>query len=329
MGNPYDMTNPSNVRPQKFDFERQGIFSFGLPDVQERLEEKLPIQINLPGGGRPKSIKSGNVVPAKFTSKKNQDAYKGLEVSGPRLGMLSRSPNYFYQMISNPMSSGANTNVRFSTKSPREKFADVIKDYHKGKLSEITTRRFEQKRFFDKEHGMDKKFFDFFSKLGFPIPKYYSSKKYDKEGKENPGRGETNITTYPRNLRKNAYQDLVNKAIIAKDQLVNDFKNKKISKGNFLMQKEGIDSQMNLIHRDLSKLGLQIVVTNSKGKLTTFGKNMTLTQLYNDIPKNYRLNIMPVSYQRKSTERTKDFYMKGEGFKQGGLVGISHLIRPL
>ena len=33
------------------------------------------------------------------------------------------------------------------------------------------------------------------------------------------------------------------------------------------MQKEGIDSQMNLIHRDLSKLGLQIVVTNPKGKL--------------------------------------------------------------
>ena len=63
-----------------------------------------------------------------------------------------------------------------------------------------------------------------------------------------------------------------------------------------------------------------------KGKIKTFGKEKNLAQLINDIPKSYKLNIIPVS---KKNKRTIDTITKPPGKKNGGIVGISHLIRPL
>ena len=77
---------------------------------------------------------------------------------------------------------------------------------------------------------------------------------------------------------------------------------------------------------DLRKLGLVVVSVSPKGKIKTFGKEKNLVQLINDIPKSYKLNIIPVS---KKNKRTIDTITKPPGKKDGGIVGISHLIRPL
>ena len=99
-----------------------------------------------------------------------------------------------------------------------------------------------------------------------------------------------------------------------------------MSKGKFLEQKNAIDNQINLVSRDLRKLGLVVVSVSPKGKIETFGKEKNLVQLINDIPKSYKLNIIPVS---KKNKRTIDVITKPPGKKDGGIVGISHLIRPL
>ena len=77
----------------------------------------------------------------------------------------------------------------------------------------------------------------------------------------------------------------------------------------------------------LSDLGKEInTAFNIQGKIESFGKEKNLVQLINDIPKSYKLNVIPVSKQNK---RTLDVITKPAGKKDGGIVGISHLIRPL
>jgi hypothetical protein len=125
---------------------------------------------------------------------------------------------------------------------------------------------------------------------------------------------------------KRNYQTIIDNAIASKNSLVVKFKNKEISKGKFLEQKNAIDNQINLVSRDLRKLGLVVVSVSPKGKIESFGKEKNLVQLINDIPKSYKLNVIPVSKQNK---RTLDAITKPAGKKDGGIVGISHLIRPL
>ena len=146
-----------------------------------------------------------------------------------------------------------------------------------------------------------------------PTPSYYKDAQY--------------ITTGGKNAMKRNYQTIIDNALASKNSLVAKFKNKEMSKGKFLEQKNAIDNQINLVSRDLRKLGLEVVSVSPKGKIQTFGKSKNLIQMFNDIPNTYTLNIIPVA---KKNKRTIDVITKEAGkLKDGGIVGISHLIRPL
>ena len=289
MSNPFDFTNPSKIRPtDDFDYERESIFKQGLPDLEERLANAI-IEINLPGGGG-----------SARTSTRG-----GIEKTGVFNKIFGKNQQDFFNFVSKIL---PNTGLNL-----RQIFGKVMKDTGVG-----DTGRFASKRFFDREHGMDQKFFKMAQELGIPVSAYYSRPTY--------------LTTYQRNLKKNTYQSLVNKLNLQKNDLVSKFKNKEISKGKFLEQKSAIDKEFSMINRDLSKLGLEIVVSKPGGGTVTYGKSKNLTYLYQDIPKSYRLNIIPKSKETRALvgdKRKINLVMKPPGLKKGGILSIDDTIKTL
>lgn len=265
-------------------YDRESIFNMGLTsDPNERLAEKLPIEINLPGGARTKVIKPRE--------------YKGQTKEG-KVQTIYNTPTLFSRFLDTPIGQAGST-IRTKFLTALGKPTTTKKDVT-GKEKYSTS--------LEREHGLSKASMD--AKL--PIPSYYKDAQY--------------ITTTGRNAMKRNYQTIIDNAIASKNSLVAKFKNKEMSKGKFLEQKNAIDNQINLVSRDLRKLGLVVVSVSPKGKIETFGKEKNLVQLINDIPKSYKLNIIPVS---KKNKRTIDTITKPPGKKNGGIVGISHLIRPL
>ena len=265
-------------------YDRESILNMGLTlDPNERLAEKLPIEINLPGGGRTKVFK-----PREYTGQTKEG----------KVQTIYNTPSLFTKFLDTPIGKIGNT-IRTKFLAALNKPTTTKKDVT-GKEKYSTS--------LEREHGLSKASMD--AKL--PIPSYYKDAQY--------------ITTGGRNAMKRNYQTIIDNAIASKNSLVAKFKNKEISKGKFLEQKNAIDNQMNLVSRDLRKLGLVVVSVSPKGKIETFGKEKNLVQLINDIPKSYKLNIIPVS---KKNKRTIDAITKPPGRKDGGIVGISHLTRPL
>tara|TARA_R100000908_G_C3713159_1_gene118947 strand:+ start:42 stop:914 length:873 start_codon:yes stop_codon:yes gene_type:complete len=265
-------------------YDRESILNMGLTlDPNERLAEKLPIEINLPGGGRTKVFK-----PREYTGQTKEG----------KVQTIYNTPSLFTKFLDTPIGKIGNT-IRTKFLAALNKPTTTKKDVT-GKEKYSTS--------LEREHGLSKASMD--AKL--PIPSYYKDAQY--------------ITTGGRNAMKRNYQTIIDNAIASKNSLVAKFKNKEISKGKFLEQKNAIDNQMNLVSRDLRKLGLVVVSVSPKGKIETFGKTTNLVQLINDIPKSYKLNIIPVS---KKNKRTIDAITKPPGRKDGGIVGISHLTRPL
>jgi hypothetical protein len=288
MSNPYDLTNPSNIRPsfdpKDFDFTlpKGSLSSLGLTlDPNQRLAEKLPIEINLAGGGGSKKLRE----------------YKGQTKEG-KVQTIYNTPTLFSRFLDTPIGQAGST--------IRTKFLAALGKPITTKKDVTGKERYSTS--LEREHGLSKASMD--AKL--PIPSYYKDAQY--------------ITTGGRNAMKRNYQTIIDNAIASKNSLVAKFKNKEISKGKFLEQKNAIDNQINLVSRDLRKLGLVVVSVSPKGKIESFGKEKNLVQLINDIPKSYKLNVIPVSKQNK---RTLDVITKPAGKKDGGIVGISHLIRPL
>ena len=265
-------------------YDRESILNMGLTlDPNERLAEKLPIEINLPGGGRTKVFK-----PREYTGQTKEG----------KVQTIYNTPSLFTKFLDTPIGKIGNT-IRTKFLAALNKPTTTKKDVT-GKEKYSTS--------LEREHGLSKASMD--AKL--PIPSYYKDAQY--------------ITTGGRNAMKRNYQTIIDNAIASKNSLVAKFKNKEISKGKFLEQKNAIDNQINLVSRDLRKLGLVVVSVSPKGKIETFGKEKNLVQLINDIPKSYKLNIIPVS---KKNKRTIDAITKPPGRKDGGIVGISHLTRPL
>ena len=265
-------------------YDRESILNMGLTlDPNERLAEKLPIEINLPGGGRTKVFK-----PREYTGQTKEG----------KVQTIYNTPSLFTKFLDTPIGKIGNT-IRTKFLAALNKPTTTKKDVT-GKEKYSTS--------LEREHGLSKASMD--AKL--PIPSYYKDAQY--------------ITTGGRNAMKRNYQTIIDNAIASKNSLVAKFKNKEMSKGKFLEQKNAIDNQINLVSRDLRKLGLVVVSVSPKGKIETFGKEKNLVQLINDIPKSYKLNIIPVS---KKNKRTIDAITKPPGRKDGGIVGISHLTRPL
>ena len=167
MSNPFDFTNPSKIRPtDDFDYERESIFKQGLPDLEERLANAI-IEINLPGGGSARTSTRG-----------------GIEKTGVFNKIFAKNPNAFYNFITKAL---PNTGLNL-----RQIFGKVIKD-----TSPVQSTRFKNKRFFDREHGMDVKFSKMAQEMGFPVSSYYSRPTY--------------MTTYQRNQLKKTYSLKVQK----------------------------------------------------------------------------------------------------------------------
>ena len=240
-------------------YDRESIFNMGLTsDPNERLAEKLPIEINLPGGARTKVIKPRE--------------YKGQTKEG-KVQTIYNTPTLFSRFLDTPIGQAGST-IRTKFLTALGKPTTTKKDVT-GKEKYSTS--------LEREHGLSKASMD--AKL--PIPSYYKDAQY--------------ITTTGRNAMKRNYQTIIDNAIASKNSLVAKFKNKEMSKGKFLEQKNAIDNQINLVSRDLRKLGLVVVSVSPKGKIKTFGKEKNLVQLINDIPKSYKLNVIPVSKKNKRT----------------------------
>jgi uncharacterized protein (DUF2132 family) len=289
MSNPFDFTNPSKIRPTpNFDYERESIFKQGLPDLEERLQDAI-IEINLPGGG----------------GRSTSTAKGGIEKTGVFNRVFGKNQQDFFNFVSKIL---PNTGL-----SARQIFGKVIKD-----PSPIKSLRFLKKTFFDREHGMDKKFFKMQEQMGFPVSSYYSRPTY--------------MTTYARNQLKKTYSLKVEKLNFEKNNLVSKFKNNEISRGKFLEQKNAIDKEFSMINRDLNKLGMEVVFPKPGGKTTTYGGSKNLAYLFKDIPRSYRLNIVPRSKMEKTKvadRRKESLITKPPGLKKGGIVNINDTIKTL
>ena len=229
----------------------------------------------------------------------------GIEKTGVFNKIFAKNPNAFYNFITKAL---PNTGLNL-----RQIFGKVIKD-----TSPVQSTRFKNQRFFDREHGMDVKFSKMAQEMGFPVSSYYSRPTY--------------MTTYQRNQLKKTYSLKVEKLNLQKNELVSKFKNNEISRGKFLEQKNSIDKEFSMINRDLNKLGMEIVFPKSGGGTTTYGTSKNLAYLFKDIPKSYRLNIVPTGKETKTLvgdKRKASLVMKPPGLKKGGIININDTIKTL
>jgi hypothetical protein len=97
------------------------------------------------------------------------------------------------------------------------------------------------------------------------------------------------------------------KANIGKYDLIKKYKEGKISKGNFLMAQEAIDSKVKNITRDMRKLGLEsMMYDSSKNKMKYFGGLYdNMARLYNDMPDDYFLRGYKPELLNAKTHKSK------------------------
>jgi len=97
------------------------------------------------------------------------------------------------------------------------------------------------------------------------------------------------------------------KTNVGKYDLIKKYNNGEISKGNFLMAQEAIDSKVKNITRDMRKLGLEsMMYDSSKNKLQYFGGLYdNMARLYKDMPDDYFLRGYDPSLFNARTFKSK------------------------
>ena len=101
------------------------------------------------------------------------------------------------------------------------------------------------------------------------------------------------------------------------------FKNKKITKGKMQSDMETVNSHIKNIERDMRKLGLETAIWDeAKKSFRYFGKayDNQFKKLIEDMPKEYLLRNPPYSISEGFDKSKKQYWMKPEGNKEGGLV---------
>ena len=134
-----------------------------------------------------------------------------------------------------------------------------------------------------------------------------------------------------RNKLQNQFENWIPTVTAKKNKLISQFNNNEIAKDNFLESLEEINNDLNLAKADMEKLGLMSKLFNPRTRRKEyFGKpyNNTL-ELIKNIRNEY--NLFSEVGKKAGTLGGKEKIpgLKKTEYKDGGMVGFNHLVRPL